>query len=138
MIIDSIRNYIRGCPLINKGKVNVDYLGVDIGEYSIEPTPADPIIKRYADGGTLRQYLFVFSSKESYGPDIRVQIDNSGFYEKFGQWLEKQTSENNLPDLNNKKTSQWVEALTGGYLFENETDTAKYQIQCRLVYYQDY
>ena len=62
MIIDSIRNYIRGCPLINKGKVNVDYLGVDIGEYSIEPTPADPIIKRYADGGTLRQYLFVFSS----------------------------------------------------------------------------
>ena len=88
MIIDSIRNYIRGCPLINKGKVNVDYLGVDIGEYSIEPTPADPIIKRYADGGTLRQYLFVFSSKESYGPDIRVQIDNSGFYEKFGQWLE--------------------------------------------------
>ena len=66
MIIDEIRKYIRKCPLVRGKKINVDYLGADVGAYTIDVVPISPIVKQYTDGATLRQFAFVFGSKEYY------------------------------------------------------------------------
>ena len=47
-LIDSVRTYLIGCPLLNDGRVNVDYIGEEMC-YSVDPLPCDPIIKRYVD-----------------------------------------------------------------------------------------
>lgn len=137
-IIESVRNYLLTCPLLNDGRVNIDWLGAEPAEYSIDGSPVNPIVKRYADGGTIRQFNFVFSSVEAYGQDVLNNIENSGFYEDFAEWLEKQNKAKILPEMDNGRKAIGIEALNTGYLFENTVDRARYQIQCRLLYYMDY
>lgn len=138
MIIDKIREYFLKCPLIDElARINVDYLGVDPVEYTIDSVPSETIIKQYVDGGTLKQYVFVFGSREYYGSDTLQNIENSGFYEKFSEWIENQSDIGNLPLLEEKKRPFKIEVLTSGYLFDTSEENARYQIQMRLVYYED-
>lgn len=136
-IIESIRNYILTCPFLGDGRVNIDWLGVEPTEYSIDGTPVEPVVKKYIDGGSLRQFNFVFSSIEYYGQDVINNINNSGFYEDFAAWIEVQNKAGILPKLDNGRKAVRIETLNTGYLFGNSPDRARYQIQCRLVYYTD-
>ena len=87
MIIDSIRNYMRNLECLdtfnNAIRVNVNYLEPNTDTYSIEEVPIEPILKKYVNGDSIRQYAFIFTSREPYGIDVLQNIDNSGFYEKF-------------------------------------------------------
>lgn len=137
MIIDRIRAYFLSCPILDEfAKLNIDYLGVNAREYTIDPVPSGSVIKNYIDGGTLRQYLFVFASREFYGDDVIQNIENSGFYEKLSNWLELQNDICNLPDLGDERKAIKFEVISSAYLFGAEEDSARYQIQIRLIYYE--
>ena len=46
---------MRTCPLLDEdGKVRVNFLGETPIEYVIEEVPAEPIVKRYVDGSSIR------------------------------------------------------------------------------------
>lgn len=138
MIIESIRNFIRTCPHLQEfnGVVNVDYLEAESTAYSIEEVPCKPLLKKYVDGSSKRQYEFIFTSRESYGADVLQNIENCGFYENFESWLEEQSNNGNLPVMDVGKEALKIEALTTGYAFQTDVDKARYQIQCRLIYMQ--
>lgn len=140
MIIDSIRNFISRCPYLQEfngaARVNVDYLGEEDTVYSIEETPCEPIIKKYVNGDTKRQYQFIFSSRESYGSEVFQNIENCGFYEDFANWLEEQNDLGNLPILDGNKECLNIEATSTGYAFMTDVDKARYQISCKLIYMQ--
>lgn len=142
-ILDSIRDYIAQCPHLKTFNeiltLYVDHTNMDeISTYSIEEGVAQPVLKTYVNGDTRRQFLFIFSSVEFYSSDIQNNLDNCGFYEDFSQWLEDNTNNKTLPIMGDKKEALKVEALTNGYLFNNSEDgtKAKYQIQCKLTYFQ--
>ena len=135
-MIESIRKYISTCPLLADGKLNVDFLPADAASYSVDVTPVTPIVKSYLDGSSIRQFAFVLATRTYYGPHIRQQIDNLGFFEDFSDWIDMQNKKRNYPDLGEEKKAQKIEVTTSGYIFAPETDTARYQIQCRLTYYQ--
>ena len=137
-IIEGLRDYFTICPLLDKtGKIGVDYLGSESVEYVLEAVPCDPVLARYTDGGTKRQFLFVFASREAYGADTLNNMVNCGFYERFADWLEIMNRCGNYPALPDKKMPLQIEALTCGYLFDAGPDTGRYQIQCRLTYFQE-
>lgn len=135
-IIESIRNYIMQCPLMEDERVNVDYVGTDMS-YSIDPLPCDPVIQRYTDGGAKKQFQFALTSNETYDEDARVNIENSGFYEVFEDWLETQNMKDELPELPAKKTAVAFETLSKGYLYDTDGNLARYRIECRLIYTQE-
>ena len=138
MIIESLKDYISTCPYLyefNK-EINVDYLDDDSTTYSIEEVPCEPIIKKYLNGDTKRQYDFIFASRESYGPDVFQNIENSGFYEDFASWIEEESFNNNLPDLGESRESIKIEVSTTGYAFQTDINQARYQIQLKLIYFQ--
>lgn len=138
MIIDSIRDFIKECPHIDdfhKG-INIDYLNEDATSYSIISVPSDPILKKYINGDTERQLLFVFASREYYSNEIFQNLENIGFHEKFSEWMEHQSSIGVLPILDEGKVAKKLEAITTGYAFDAEMDKCQYQIQCRLTYCQ--
>lgn len=138
MIIDSIREFMKKCPLLKSGrKINVDYLSSNPVEYSIDSIPSDTTIKTYVDGGKVKQFVFTFSSKEYYGSDVLTNIENSGFYEDLQYWFEDSSKRLDLPILSNGRESMYIETLSSGYLFQADEDKARYQIQLRLVYYED-
>ncbi len=138
MIIESVRNYIRTCPHLqefdNVVRVNVNYLDADTDSYSIEEIPSEPILKKYVDGSTTRQYQFVFTSREPYNSDVLNNIDNSGFYQNFADWIEEQNNLGNLPIMDNELEALEIKTTSIGYAFAVSEDTAQYQIQLRLKY----
>lgn len=136
-IIEAVRSYLLTCPYLeNLARINVDFLPEDTSTYSIESVPASTVISTNIDGSTTRQFLFVFASRMLYTDELRNNIENSGFYEKFEGWLEKQTNKGVFPVLASGLTPVKIEAMSSGYLFDISGDltVARYQIQCRLTY----
>lgn len=136
-VIESIKNFIKDCPCFEElANVNVDFLPDEPDSYSIEEVPAEPIVETYLDGSSVRQFVFVFASRLRYSDEIRNNIDNSGFYEDFADWLEECTENETLPVMSDGKTPRSIEAISSGYLFDISGDlsNARYQIQCRLIY----
>lgn len=131
-IIASIRDYILTCPFLKDGKVNLNYLPDEIA-YSIEPIGCDPIYKRYANGGAMKQFQFALMSKEVYDGDVRTEIANSGFYQYFEEWIEENNLNDIFPVLEGYESIR-IDILQSGYLFSTEADLGRYQIQCRLIY----
>lgn len=140
MIINALRNYIRTCPHLdtfnNAIKVNVNYLEPEADTYSIEEVPIEPILKKYVNGDSVRQYAFIFTSREPYGVDVLQNIDNSGFYEKFADWIEENNNNEIFPLLDNGLEPLEIKVISTGYAFAVTEDTAQFQIQLRLKYFK--
>ena len=133
-----LRDYFAECPLLQDGKLIFDYLGIEPVEYTIETVPTEPIFKKYVDGSTIRQYPFVFASRESFGANVWGNIDTADFYEKLSNWVESQSNLRNLPNFDEEyRYSISLEVTSSGYVFQEDTDNARYQIQLVLKYYKD-
>ena len=140
MIIDSVRNYMRNLKCLdtfnNAIRVNVNYLEPNADTYSIEEVPVEPIVKKYVNGDSIRQYAFIFTSREPYGADVLTNIDNSGFYEKLADEIEKNNNNEILPLLGDGMESLEIKVTSTGYAFAVTEDTAQFQIQLRLKYFK--
>ena len=133
IIYDSIYKFMTECPLLKNDGVNINYLSESPVSYTIEPLPNSPVIKKYTDGSSLCQYDFVFASREYYNQDIVNNKSITEFYEKLQDWIENQKG--NLPDFEDEKlTAQSLYVTSGGYLYDQTETTARYQIQCKLIY----
>ena len=136
-IIESVTKFIMTCPFLTElAKVNVDFLPADPDTYSVEEVPSETIRKRYLDGSSERQFLFTFAARLNYSDEVRNNIDNSGFFEDFEDWLEECTDKEFFPELKEGLTPLKIEAISSGYLFDVSGDlsNSRYQIQCRLIY----
>ncbi len=133
-IIEAVRDYLKTCPLLSDGKINVDFLPAEAATYSVDVSPVTPVVKRYINGSSLRQFAFTFATRTYYGSFIRQQLDNLSWFEDFAAWLE---ARNPPIDLGADRVPQALEVTTSGYIFApDDTETARYQIQCRLTYLQ--
>lgn len=136
-ITEAVRQFVRTYPPLADNRLNVDFLPDKEGSYSIGVVPCKEWVKRYVDGSGTKQFLFVLASREAFGEEIRQQLDNLGFYEGFSGWLDRKTMARDLPELGDGRTPLSIEATTSGYAFIPDTDTARYQIQCRFTYTQE-
>lgn len=138
MIIDSIRNYMRNLKCLdtfnNAIRVNVNYLEENPDTYSIEEVPIEPIVKKYTNGDSIRQYAFIFTSREPYGIDVLTNIDNSGFYEKLADEIEINNNNEIFPSLDNGLEPLSINVTSTGYAVAVTEDTAQFQIQLKLKY----
>lgn len=139
-MIHAIYDFLKACPLLDEqGRVRVNFLGDTPVEYTIEEVPAEPVIKRYIDGSSLRQFRFVFASREDYDKDALQNMLASDFYARLSDWMEEQTRAGHLPQLGEGRTAQSIEAVTTGYALEADplAKHARYQIQCRFTYFKE-
>ena len=104
-----------------------------IPSLTMEGIPTDPIYQKYTDGDCIRQFLFLFASRECYSADVNQCIENLAFYETFEAWIRKNNEDGRLPELEGCDAIS-LEVLTGGYAFDVDTNTARYQMQLRLLY----
>ena len=139
-VASKVKELIEGCPFLEEfgsatfPVVNLNLLEENPTMYSIEETPAEPILKRFANGDTERQYVFSLCSREMYG-----QAENektAEFYEKFSDWLDDCTREGNLPALTGQLQSKSIRATTSGYMYDNQGTSCQYRIQCQFIYYK--
>ena len=136
-IIESVREYIGNLDCIStfNNAINVNYLADDDNSFSIEEVPAQTIVKKYVDGSSLRQYQFIFTSKEPYSEEILQNIDNSSFYEDFANEIEEKNNKGDLPILDNLEARS-IEVTSSPYCVRVTEDRAIYQINLNLKYYK--
>ncbi len=133
MIVEKLRQYFINCPLIDEfAPIHVDKLYPENKNFNITPVPNERIVNKYFIGAKC-QYLFTLSSLESTEDD-RERIANSDWYERFIRWVDEQNKKRNFPTEETIK----LEAITDGYLFaEDESQNGQYQVQMKLIYYDE-
>lgn len=136
-IIQAVTDYFIQCPLLKDGVFRVDALGTTGIEYTIETGTFDPIIQKFVDGSSIRQYQFSFGSREYYDMDRIQNIQNSAFYEGFAEWVEEQNKVGNLPKLPDGMDAEELQVLSPSYIFDITTKFARYQIPLRLIYFKE-
>lgn len=138
-VISAIRDFIATCPCMDEfdeafAKVDLDKLEEDATNYMVESVPAEPIVRRYTNGDTVRRVAFAFCSRVFYG-DVE-NIDTSDFFENFSDWLEDCTRDGIFPKLGDGKEPRKIRATTNGYLIDSGAHTAQYRIQCEFIYFR--
>ena len=90
-MINAIRNYLLTYDYFEKNDsfINVNFLDVDIGSFSLVPVPTQPLIKKYIDGSSIKQFEFALTSKNTFSEDYAKNIENCGFYLDFENWIDK-------------------------------------------------
>ena len=137
-IIESIRDYISAFPDLSENCcLLIDYLGNKPVEYTVEAVPCNPVYKEYVDGEKVKQFLFVFASREYFEADVNTCIENLHFYENFEEWIEQNNDNGVFPNLGGNKVPVSLEVLTRGYVLSADEETARYQIQLRLIYEEE-
>lgn len=137
-IIESIRDYISAFPDLSENCcLLIDYLGDKPVEYTVEAVPCNPVYKEYVDGEKVKQFLFVFASREYFEADVNTCIENLHFYENFEEWIEQNNDNGVFPNLGGNRTPVSLEVLTRGYVLSADEETARYQIQLRLIYEEE-
>lgn len=141
-LMEGIREFVKTCPCLQtyldalRRDVNVEYLTDKEKNYSIESEPIAPVVKRYMDGSAIKQFAFIFSSRESYGREVIENLSNCGFYEEFADWIEECNIKRVFPSIGEKREVTKMRATTTPYVFDTSESTAKYQIQIVLQYHQ--
>ncbi len=137
MIIDAIKKFMEECPFVDGRKININCLEGRPGSYSIEQVEHNPIIKKYCDGGTLRQYLFIFAMRDAYDENPVFNIRVSKLFEDISNWIEEQNKNNNLPEIDSNLISpEKIEVISSGYLYDSSIDSMRFQMEIRLLYRQ--
>lgn len=139
-LIESISSYIASlnCMSTFESAINTNYLAGEIGSFSIEEVPCEPILKKYLDGSSKRQFQFVFCSREPYGAEVVQNIESSGFYEDFSNEIENKSDQGILPIEIDNVESLSIKVISSAYVVAANQgvteDAAMYQINLVFKY----
>lgn len=128
-----IKEYIETCSLLKNNKINVDYLNSKDYSYSIDRTPVSPIVKKYRDGGAIKQIAFDFSITFPIGSKALLNLINSKFCEDFMKWVENQNNKRIYPEI---KGARSISCTSPGYVLSKSETSAIYIIQMNFQYYE--
>ena len=132
-MIEKIRKYFIENDIIDENsRINVDFLGEEPTEFALIPITVNPILEKYIDGSSLRQFQFQLLSCNYYGADVMQNITNSTFYEELYKMIEKYNRLKKLPDIDGIES---IECLNSGGIVNAQTNTARYSIQMKITYF---
>ena len=84
MIIEDIKKHLETkCPVLYGKKLNINCLGEKSGSLTLKSIPCDEIVKEYADGGSLRQYVFEICLRTALDTDVKEHTATAIFMENI-------------------------------------------------------
>ena len=135
-VIESVQKWLKTYNGL-KGRLDVDFLPEDADTYSVDTIPCEEVLKRYKDGGTMKQFQFAVSSRRFYEQNIKQNISNLQFFEDLTAWVEKKARAREFPTMDKGRQPLKIVVTSTAYPFiVSEDGKARYQIQMRLEYYQ--
>lgn len=136
-VIECVRDWLKEYSGLS-GRLDVDFLGEDADTYSVDTIPSEEVVKRYKDGGCVKQFQFAVSSRRFYDQNIAQNIENLKFFEDLGAWVEERAKARKLPVMDGGRTAQKIVVTSTAYPFVvSEDGKARYQMQMRLEYYKE-
>lgn len=135
-VMESVQEWLKTYSGLN-GRLDVDFLDENADTYSVDTIPCEEVLKRYKDGGKMKQFQFAVSSRRYYEQNIKNNLSNLQFFEDLTTWVEKQAAARKLPTMDNGRQPLKIVVTSTAYPFAvSEDGKARYQMQMRLEYYQ--
>ena len=130
-MLQTMMTFLKGCSLLEDVLLTADFLGDDSQTVSVQALPCEPVLRRHADGGSVRQFQFRISNRVGQNvPDGSTWVS---FYQGLSDWLE---SGENLPLLGKGQVAHEIEVRSCGALEARGYGDNRYGMDCRLIYYQ--
>ena len=133
--IDALRTYLLNVidEMINDTnyQINADMLSSNVGDYSIDRIPTQPIVRKWLIGTETIVDLYSFRSRKAYSQDMMNNLSNIGFFEKFEDKIKENNKNGILPQIDG---IQKIECLNTGSMNNATTNTAEFDIQIQITY----
>lgn len=117
-------------------RINADFLGIDVNNYSLDKIPTASIVEPYITGGGLYRDVFSFKSKKPYSSDRLSNLKNIGFFESFQKIIFSNNDEGILPKIDGIINIECLNQGTFNYADES-MKTAVFDIQIQIEYEED-
>lgn len=136
MIIEGVKSFLEGFPMLRNKKLGIEFLGEKPERYAIFSLGKSSVIKKYTDGNSLNQFVFAIRLRYDYGNDAVKNARLNEFCEELGVWLAKCTKENKLPHIGYERSVLSIELLSSGKIKNTNYSDCVYEAECRIIYYQ--
>ena len=117
-------------------KVNADFLGLEVNNYSLDKIPTASTVEKWLTGTRVCRDVYSFWSRVPYSSDRLINLKNIGFFEEFQEIINSNNDKGILPEIDNIES---IECLNQGTF--NRADpsgkTAVFDIQLQITYRED-
>ena len=117
-------------------KINADFLGLDVNNYSLDKIPTASEVETWLTGTKICRDVYSFRSRNAYSSDRLSNLKNIGFFETFQQIINSNNDNGILPEIDNIES---IECLNQGTFNSADASgkTAVFDIQLQIVYRED-
>lgn len=117
-------------------KINADFLGIEVNNYSLDKIPTASVVEPYIIGGSLCRDVYSFRSRNAYSSDRLNNLKNIGFFEEFQSIINSNNDEGILPEIENIES---IECLNQGTFNSADASgkTAVFDIQLQIEYEEE-
>lgn len=117
-------------------KINTDFLGIEVNNYSLDKIPTASVVEPYVAGGRLCRDVFSFRSRNPYSSGRLSNLKNIGFFESFQKIIFSNNEEGILPKIDGIISIECLNQGTFNYADES-MKTAVFDIQIQIEYEED-
>lgn len=117
-------------------KINADFLGIDVNNYSLDKIPTASEVETWLTGTKICRDVYSFRSRNAYSSDRLSNLKNIGFFEAFQKIINSNNDNGILPEIDNIES---IECLNQGTFNSADASgkTAVFDIQLQIVYRED-
>ena len=114
-------------------KINADFLGIEVNNYSLDKIPTASVVEPYVTGGRLCRDVYSFRSRNPYSSDRLINLKTIGFFESFQRIISSNNDEGILPKIDRIISIECLNQGTFNYADES-MKTAVFDIQLQIIY----
>ena len=117
-------------------KINADFLGIDVNNYSLDKIPTASEVETWLTGTKICRDVYSFRSRNAYSSDRLSNLKNIGFFETFQKIINSNNDNGILPEIDNIES---IECLNQGTFNSADASgkTAVFDIQLQIIYRED-
>lgn len=134
MVLRELRDFFLGCPLFLGKRVNVNFLGHNEGDISIEPKGDFSVIKKYCDGKKVYSQDFCISIRCGFDANVELNLSDSAFLESVALWIGNQNKKGILPSLKDGLSAVSIAVTRMPHIYDSSVQGATMRLEFSLTY----
>lgn len=127
-----LRDWLAGCPQLCGKTIEIEYTAGNFGECTLHAVPERAVIRRYADGGSLKRFVFTISVADGFHPGS----DGPAALEVIEDWIRAQEESKTLPVLPDGREAMNIWPQEPAVLDSNTADRAVYSQKYAVLYFE--
>lgn len=117
-------------------KINADFLGIEVNNYSLDKIPTISTIEEDITGSRICRDVYSFRARNPYSSDRLINLKNIGFFEEFESIIKSNNDEGVLPEIDGIESIACLNAGTFNYA-DQSLKTSVFDIQIQIIYEEE-